>query len=200
MPFSPKSLEEKPYNRCLNCEHIGENCDGPNFLAMEMPRLCEWCRNRKEYLHVIDPKWTNAYIADQSGLSKISVDRFLSGNVDDIKTSTIARIIKVLVNGSWGQYPCAMTGQNESEQCKQLRAALDKANAEHKEELAAVRADDQRKIDFLKEQITERTTSIRRKDRFITILSILLGACILVIITALILDLIDPTRGFFWLA
>ena len=232
MKFLPHNFEEKPYDLCLGCPYIGKRCDGPNFLAMDMPRLCEWCRLRKEYLHRQDTRWTNAFIAEQSGLSKVSVDRFLSGNVDDIKTSTIARILKVLVNGSWGQYPCAWAAESEKEsvyvdnpaliekaenaiaQCKKLQATLENLNAEHKENLAAVRADDKAKIDFLRDQIKfkeeqmatkdnliiEYNEHIKRKNRVIGWLAVLLGLAVLIIIAFLVCDALDPNRGFFWLA
>ena len=230
MPFSPQTLEEKPYNLCVNCSHIGKLCDGPNFLAMDMPRLSEWCRLRKDYLHNQNPKWTNAHIAEQSDVSKVSVDRFLSGNIDDIKISTIARILKVLVNGTWGQYPCAMaaiTEQNATNaenpklvkraeetaaECQRLRAMLNSLNAEHKTDLAEVRADDQRKIDYLKDQIkfkdsqltvkddllAQRYDFLKQRNRVILVLALLLGLSVLVIIAALVIDATDPTRGFFW--
>lgn len=211
MPFSPQTLEEKPYNLCINCAHIGKRCDGPNFLVMEMPRLCEWCRLRKDYLHRLDPKWSNAYIAEKAAVSKITIDRFLSGHAEDIKTSTIARVLKVLVNGTWGQYPCAMAATEREpiyvdnpalvERCEQLQA-----------DLAAARADDQRKIDFLKEQIkfkedqmaskdkllAERYDFLKRKDKAIIWLSVLLGVAVLLLLTVLIVDLLNPNLGFFW--
>lgn len=224
MPFSPQTLEEKPYNLCLNCAHIGKKCDGPNFLAMEMPRLCEWCRLRKEYLHGKDLKWTNAFIAEQSGLSKVSVDRFLSGNVDDIKISTIAKILKVLVNGSWGQYPCVMAANSEKEnvfvdnpiliekadnaiaQCRKLQEDLATMKAEHKDELAAAKADEQRRLNFLKDQIAskdkllaERYDFLKRKDKIILCLAVLLGVAVLTVIAFLVADALDPTKGFFWI-
>lgn len=196
MPFSPQTLEEKPYNLCIACTHIGKRCDGPNFLAMEMPRLCEWCRLRKDYLHRLDAKWTNAYIAAQAGVSKVSIDRFLSGNADDIKTSTIARILKVLVDGTWGQYPCTMVADEKEpvyipdpaliERCDRLQADLD-----------AARADDRRKIDFLKEQLAgkdkllaERYSFLKRKDTAIITLSILLGVAVIIIIAGLAFGII----------
>ena len=232
MPFSPKSIEEKPYNMCVNCAHIGKNCDGPNFLAMEMPRLCEWCRLRKDYLHNLDSKWTNAYIAEQSGISKVTVDRFLSGSVDDLKTSTIARILKVMVNGTWGQYPCAMADVAEketvyvdnpelvaklakaTEQCEHLQAVLDNIATEHKADIEAAHESDQQKIDYLKERVEylkdqmaakdklmqERYDFLKRKDRVIGILSVLLAVCLVAIIAALVVDAMNPDRGFFWLA
>jgi len=211
MPFTPKTLEEKPYNMCIDCLYIGKHCDGPNFLAMEMPRLSEWCRLRKEYLHAQDPKWTNSYIAKQADVSKVSVDRFLSGNFEDIKMSTVARILRVLVNGTWGQYPCAMAGLSGSAEgdnsalsteCKRLQAELD-----------SVKSDDRTKIDFLKEQIAfrdkelltkdklldERADYLRRKDKYIRALAVALGFAIAIICAALILDRLNSDVGFFWL-
>lgn len=218
MPFSPQSIEEKPYNRCLNCNHIGQICDGPNFLAMSIERWCEWCRLRKEYLGL-----TNARVAELSGVSKISVDRVMSGNIKDLRITTMQAITKALVNGTWGQYPCAMAAIAEKEyidnpelvsRCDRLQAALDSIAAEHREEMAAIRADDQRKIDFLRDQVkfkeaqmaakdkllSERYDFLKAKDRTIRILASLLGLAVLVIISALIIDKGDPSLGFIWRA
>lgn len=145
MPFSPQTLEEKPYNLCLNCTHIGKRCDGPNFLAMDTDRLCEWCRLRKNYL-----KWNNAYIAEKAGIAKVSVERIMAGETKDLRISTLRSVLKVLVNGTWGQYPCTMATTD-----------LENLTQEHRENLVAAHAADQRKIDhllseveFLKEQLT----------------------------------------------
>lgn len=216
MPFSPQTLEEKPYNACVTCSHIGKDCDGPNFLAMTTERWCEWCHLRKDYLD-----WTNAVVAEKSGISKISVDRIMSGNVKDLRNTTMQSVTKALVNGSWGQYPCAMAAHSEKEynpavveQCKQLQAALDRQSAEHKAELVAVRSEDQRKITFLTEQIKfkedqmltkdkllqDRYEFIKRKDKIIALLGSLLAVCLLVIITALVIDGLNPDIGFFWVS
>ena len=211
MPFSPKTYEEKPYNRCITCEFIGKHCDGPNFLAMDMARLSEWCRLRKEYLHTVDTKWTNAYIADRAAMSKTSVDRFLSGNVDDIKMSTVARIVRILVNGSWGQYPCANEGVMASE--AELLKKLEEATAEIKH-LQETHAEDRQKIDFLKDQVKfkedqmqkkdrqldERRDYMRRKDKTIIFFAVMFFICLAVIITALIIDRLNRNIGFFWTA
>jgi len=215
MPFTPQAHEEKPYNACLDCAHIGRKCDGPNFLAMDVERWCEWCRLRKEYLG-----WTNAHVAELADLSKISVDRVMSGSVKDLRISTMQAITKALVNGSWGQYPCAMSGMGESEtvyldnplliervehaerECKRLEAALESA-----------RADDLRIINYLKEQIRfkeeqmvakdklldERRDFLKRKDKAITVLAVFLALALLVIFIALVVDKLNPEVGFIWL-
>ena len=69
---------ENPYLKCITYEFLGKSCDGPNFLAMTTDQFCEWCKLRKEYLG-----WTNSKIADLAEISKISVDRVISGNAKD---------------------------------------------------------------------------------------------------------------------
>ena len=205
---------EKPYNVCIECPHIGRDCDGPNFLAMTTERWCEWCHLRKEYLD-----WTNAHTAEQANVSEISVARIMSGNVKDLRVTTMQAVTKALVNGSWGQYPCAMASSEAAdaaaitEQCKQLQSALDAEKAEHKSDLAELRTYDEKRLDYLKEQVKfkeeqmrnkdklleERFKLIKSRDRVILTLSILLGISVLVIITALVIDVLNPDMGFFWL-
>lgn len=120
-------FEEKPYNRCIDCVHIGVICDGPNILAMEPPRISEWLRLRKNYLQTKDPKWTNQYIADEAGVSHTTVSKVMAGIILDLKVSTLAAITRVLVNGTWGQYPCALaSGEIDFEpECQHLRELLE---------------------------------------------------------------------------
>lgn len=158
MPFSPETLEEKPYNICISCPKLGQVCDGPNFLAMSVERWCEWCHLRRDYL-----KWKNQTIADKAGVSKISVDRIMAGDVKDLRITTMQAVTRALVNGSWGQSPCVLVTESEKEiyvdnpvivaQCKHLQATLDTLSEDYKKEMAAVRAEAQKKIDFLREQI-----------------------------------------------
>lgn len=186
MPLSPHILEEKPYNRCLNCESIGKKCDGPNFLAMTAERRSEWMRLRKEYLHSLEPdKWTNAYIAEAAGVSKVTVSRVLSGDMKDIRISTIESILKVLVNGSWGQYPCALASDQQPEtvyvdnpallqraetaeaECAQLRAMLESLHQGHQSEIMEAHASDQAKIKHLIKETEFLEEQLRAKDRLL---------------------------------
>lgn len=158
MPFSPETLEEKPYNICISCAHIGTSCDGPNFLAMSIERWCEWCHLRKDYLN-----WKSSTLAEKSGVSKISIDRIMSGDVKDLRITTMQAVTKALVNGTWGQSPCVLVTETEKEiyvdnpviiaQCQHLQNTLDALSADYKVELASIRAEAQRKIDFLRDQI-----------------------------------------------
>lgn len=206
--FVVPQKEEKPYNLCLNCIHIGEKCDGPNFLAMTTERWCEWCRLRKEYLG-----WTNAHVADIAGISKVSVDRIMSGNVKDLRTTTVQAVTKALVNGSWGQYPCSMAADSEKEQVFVDSPELVNKCSRLQNELDEVHQSEKRKVDFLKVQIAfmkdqlsvkdmqlrDRLNFIKRKDKIIFILAILLALTISTIMSALIVDKLNPGIGFFWL-
>ena len=159
MPFSPETLDEKPYNICITCPKIGQSCDGPNFLAMSVERWCEWCHLRKDYLN-----WRNTTLAEKSGVSKISIDRIMSGDVKDLRITTMQAVTRALINGSWGQSPCVLVTETEKEievdnpviiaQCQHLQNTLDTLSEEYKTELAAVREEAQKKIDFLRNQVT----------------------------------------------
>lgn len=159
MPFSPETLEEKPYNICISCSRIGQTCDGPNFLAMSVERWCEWCRLRRDYLG-----WKNNTVAEKASVSKVSVDRIMAGDVKDLRITTMQAVTKALVNGTWGQSPCVLVTETEKEiyvdnpviiaQCQQLQNTLNTLSADYKIELATVRAEAQQKIDFLRDQIT----------------------------------------------
>ena len=194
--LSPKNIDKKPYDVCLACTHIGKNCDGPNFLAMSTERWCEWCHLRKEYLG-----WTNEHIANLAGISTISVNRVMSGNVKDMRVSTMQAITKVLVNGTWGQYPCAMSEFGEKE-----TVYVDNPS------LVAKVEDDEKKINFLREQIEfkekqmdskdqllrERYDFLKRKDKIIAIFASLFGIALAVIVGALVIDALHTDLGFFW--
>ena len=173
MPFSPETLEEKPYNICISCPKIGQTCDGPNFLAMSVERWCEWCHLRRDYL-----KWKNQTIADKSGVSKMSVDRIMSGDVKDLRITTMQAVTRALVNGAWGQSPCVLVTETEKEiqvdnpvivaQCQHLQNTLDTLTEDYKKGLAFIREEAQKKIDFLREQVAIKDKQIEWMHSLIT--------------------------------
>lgn len=172
MPFSPETLEEKPYNICISCPRIGQTCDGPNFLAMPVERFCEWCRLRRDYLG-----WKNQLVADKASVSRISVDRIMAGDSKDLRITTMQAVAKALVNGTWGQAPCVLVTETEKEiyvdnpvivaQCQHLQNTLDALSVEYKNEVVAIRAEAQKKIDFLRDQITIKDKQIEWMQSFI---------------------------------
>lgn len=207
MPFTPATIEEKKYNYCIRCEHIGTRCDGPNVISMDLARFCEWCRLRKEELG-----WSIDKLTEVSGVGRATVAKIMSGKITGLNGETISAITCALVYGynpngnGWGKYPCAMMAleyeqaQNSKEPCQDCARHME----QHKS--------DREKIEFLKRQIEfkesqmvakdkqleDRAWFIKRKDRMIVVLAILLGISVFLIIAALIVDRLDPSVGFFW--
>ena len=173
MPFSPETLEEKPYNICVSCSRIGQTCDGPNFLAMSVERWCEWCRLRRDYLG-----WKNQTIADKAKVSKVSVDRIMAGDVKDLRITTMQAVTKALVNGAWGQSPCVLVTEADEDiykdnpvilaQCQQLQNTIDTLSEECRKELTYIREEAERKIAFLKRQIEIKDKHIELLHSIIT--------------------------------
>lgn len=207
--YSPNQHEEKPYNACIDCKHLGKECDGPNFLAMSPERFGEWVKLRKQY-----KGWTLEYLAEKSGVSESSLRRIVAGKAGNLMWDTVQPIAQVLVDGSWGQYPCAWAA---------TKGALDD-DADH---LKAALASEKEKVAYLKEQIAkkdkqieergellnERRDFLRLKDaeiselkkerkgfRIATIALALLLAVSLVYTTfTLMVDYRNPHRGFWWM-
>lgn len=207
---------EKPYNICLDCEFLQESCDGPNMLAMDYPRWVEWANARAKQLRL-----TRAQIAEQANLPKSTLDSILSGRTQDIRASTMRAITKVLVGGCWGRYPChlaALLMESEELRMDEQIAALQKElteakqkNDELKEQLKDARADDGKKVDYLKSrvsfldeqirgkdaQLESKDASIRRKEKTIAALCAIIALLGTLIIGTLLYDKANPDRGWF---
>lgn len=203
MPFTPETIAVKPYNQCIRCDFLGKKCDGPNVIAMSKERFCEWCRQLKE-----ERGWSNAKLAEVAEISKATIDKMMSGRVAGLNGETISTVTCALIygyacpDGNWGKIPCAMAApeikSEECPKCAELRLHLDQQSK-----------NDREKIDFLKQQVAfaehqmtvkddqiaskdqrlkERADFIRRKDRTIVVLSVLLAVSVLLIIGALFVD------------
>ena len=198
MPFSRESLLKSPYNKCVICDKLGVSCDGPDFLCLSIPEWCAWCKLRRDYIGV-----TNEWIADKSGVSLITVNRIIAGKMDDAKVSTMQLVTKALVNGTWGQFPCAnpepeivyrdnpdLVQQltNLQKERERLYDISERRDAAHKAALqeAAEKAerDAQKKVDYLKS--------------IIRVLSIVCAILLVLVFVALIIDAANPNVGFFW--
>ena len=194
MPYSPNQHEEKPYNACIGCKHLGKNCDGPNFLAMTPERFGEWVKLRKQY-----KGWTLEYLAEKSGVSESSLRRIIAGKAGNLMWDTVQPIAQVLVDGSWGQYPCAWAAST---------GALDN-DADH---LREALASEKEKVAYLKEQIAmkdkqieergqmlrERRDYLKLKDKWIVTFAVAFAIALLYIIITLIVDFNSPHLGMYW--
>lgn len=157
---------EGSYNRCVHCEFLGKQCDGPRTSSMTLERWCEFCRALKEMRGL-----TNEELSEMSGVSEGTVDKIMAGRVDkDLYRSTVSMLESALI-GSDGQFPCTLAAQADSQEVIKdmarkdneiagLRKALEEIHASYKVELDTIRAEAQKKIDYLK-------LESERKDKII---------------------------------
>ena len=165
------NFSEKPYNRCLSCHHRKVRCDGPRTSGLELERWCEYMRDMKEVNGL-----TNAYIAEVSGVSMKTVERLMALNADqDIMRDTARRIENAII-GSTSTYPCYLAFEEENRPDDQkvadamreleraladnedYRSALDNIHSSYKAEMETIRAEAQKKIDFLLDQVAQLRT------------------------------------------
>lgn len=161
----------KPYNRCLTCEHRKVRCDGPRTSAMPLLEWCEFMRDMKEANGL-----TNAYIADKSGVSVKRIEQLMSKKCDqDIMRETARRIEDAII-GSSNQYPCYLafeeTLPNNTQQLtdatreleraiaynRDYKTALDNIHASYNAEMQLIREEAQKKIDFLLKELQKAQT------------------------------------------
>ncbi len=156
----------KPYNRCLSCHHRKVRCDGPRTSAMTLARWCEFMRDMKELNGL-----TNAEIAKRSGVSVKRVESLMALNSEQDIMRETARLIEDAIIGSSNHYPCYLAFEEHEPEEKQklndamreleralndnkdYRHILDEIHDSYKAEIAAIRDDAQKKIDFLLAEI-----------------------------------------------
>lgn len=189
------------YEDCITCKKLGESCDGPNFVAMTSAELVAWCKARKTYLGL-----SNARIAELSNMSKGTIDGLLASAHADFRYESIRPLMRVLVGGKISGDPCPdpnnnrikdLEAKNENltdalqhlkDQNKQLHEEAEKAEAKRETDTA-----------FLRDQVKHANEIDKSRKRTITVLGVLLGISVVAIIAALVLDVINPNAGFFWL-
>ena len=190
------------YEKCLECKKLGNPCDGPNFMAMPTEDLIHWCNARKKQL----PGLTYDRIVEKTGLSKGTISGFFTGTHADYRIETIRPILKLLIGGEWEDSPCGDPTAEErhqyEEKLRQLEADiawredkiqhLQKNNESLQTLITNTNIRNTQDKDFLRSQI-------KSKNKAIVVLSVSLAICLLVIITALIIDRTNSGIGFFWL-
>ncbi len=194
------------YEKCLTCKQLGIDCDGPNFLAMDTIELGQWCDEKRKTI----PGMTYDRLAAETGISKTAIYNFLKGIHPDCRLETIRPIVKELAGGKWDDNPCGSVTNTEKaayeEKIKELEKLLDyevrwrddkikhfeTTNTSLQMLVTNTNARFTKDKDFLREQIKSKNTAI-------VTLSVLLGLALAVIIGALIVDKLDPSKGFFWL-
>lgn len=157
---------EKPYNRCISCPHRDERCNGPRTSDMPLYNWCVYMRDMRDFLGL-----TNAVIAETAGVSVKTIEKIMALKDDQDIMRDTARRIEGAIIGSSSTYPCFLAYEEENRSDdKQLndalveleraladnrdyREALDDIHDSYKAEMETIRAEAQKKIDFLLEQI-----------------------------------------------
>ena len=157
-----ETRDTKPYNQCITCAHFGKTCGGANFLSMNIHRMGEWARIRKEYLG-----WTNEYIATETGVSLTTVANFLAGHMEDIKLTTAQAILGFLSNDFAGAMPCYDMNSPETETSVspltfQKMQQLEREVARLEQQLTDAKAEEARKIEYLRAEIEKRDSLISK--------------------------------------
>ena len=167
-----KSIKGGSYDRCIKCQYLGNGCDGPRTSSMTTDRWCEFM-----YLLKKAKCYTSYEIAKGAGVSETTVERIMAGTYPkDIMRSTAGAIEDFLI-GSRGAYPCAMDAapvvyhdspetlaklaqlQEDKDDLKRtLKSVQDSVGAE----IALVRDEMQRKVDFLKAELEKKDKRIEK--------------------------------------
>ena len=207
-PIVIEVTEEKSFNKCLKCQFLSNGCSGPNMTAMSPERVCEFLQLRRLLLG-----YTYKKTATLSNLSEITVKRYLTNKVKDPSFLVIQALSHALVCDLDGPSPCPIhLFPDEAEQAAACKAAQD-ALAQKEKEFERELENERKKVSYLLEQIKfdesqmnvmdkvidDRASFMKRKDRYIFHLALLLGLSVAVIIGALIVDILNPDVGFFFL-
>ena len=161
------------FERCIKCERIGQDCV-PHLLSLPWGELLDFWKKRQAFLG-----WSNQVLSDKSKIPVGTINRIKAGE-DDARYSTMRSIIHALLGGYSVEFPCQKKLDQEfahfetlETQCKELScvnealaAQLKALEDQHRnveanlkdvtkdlQRALADKADDQKKIDYLKDLV-----------------------------------------------
>ena len=155
----------KPYYKCLVCSHFSEKRCGIPLSRLPLEDWCICIRVVKEAKHL-----TNAYVAEKADVSIKTIEKIVALNCDqDIRRDT-ARRIEDAVFGEPCEIVCYLEMADSVPEASEklnaamidleralsdnedIRKAMDNVQITHAAEMQAIRDEDQKKIDYLREQ------------------------------------------------
>lgn len=156
---------DKPYYKCLVCSHFSEKRCGIPLSRLPLEDWCVCIRVVKDAKHL-----TNAYVAEKADVSIKTIEKIVALNCDqDIRRDT-ARRIEDAVFGDPCDIVCYLemadsvpeaserlnTAMIDLERAlsdnEDIRKAMDNVQITHAAEMQAIRDEEQKKIDYLREQ------------------------------------------------
>ena len=174
-----------PFDECLECEFLRNGCSGPRTNAMELPRWIVWMKALMKHFGI-----TNQDIADDTPLSKSTVDDIFASRRKDISRETCCMIENyVLGDGKW---PCAKkltdgadvvyedrpetlealrrhTEESEKKDARitELKRNLQMMQEKMEKDVAHLRAEHQADVEEYKALVTHMRIQVNRKDDYI---------------------------------
>lgn len=171
---------------CRVCERRATDC-AQGLMTLSLRDLLSWCRATKKKAGI-----TNAKISEMTGIPIGTIERTMSGRVDDAKFSTVQPIASTLL-GLVPEAPCPKEAQRHMEDLERtaesvshLEQALSDMRAGHAKDVD----DRDKRIAYFEEQLDAKEIRSTRLLRGL----IGLGAFDIILFT---LDLLIPTIGYF---
>ena len=156
---------DKPYYKCLVCSHFSDKGCGIPLSRLPLEDWCICIRVVKEAKHL-----TNAYVAEKAEVSIKTIEKIVALNCDqDIRRDT-ARRIEDAVFGEPCEIVCYLEMADSVPEASEklnaamidleralsdnedIRKAMDNVQITHAAEMQAIRDEEQKKIDYLREQ------------------------------------------------
>ena len=156
---------DKPYYKCLVCSHFSEKRCGIPLSRLPLEDWCVCIRVVKEAKHL-----TNAYVAEKADVSVKTIEKIVALNCDqDIRRDT-ARRIEDTVFGEPCDIVCYLEMADSVPEASEklnaamidleralsdnedIRKAMDNVQITHAAEMQAIRDEEKKKIDYLREQ------------------------------------------------
>lgn len=184
------------YTDCIGCPELGISCNGDNLGALDGDSLRAFIILMMEH-----NGWSHSKTAEIADIPKGTFDNWISGITKELRWDTAFRIIRAVCKITPAADDSCPLKSGSIKALKEKADSYDRLQARF-DRLAA---DDRSKIEHLKQQNADQSALIkeymqffRRKNAFITILSILLGIAVCIIISALLIDTMNQNIGFFW--
>ena len=159
------------YEKCISCERLGKDCF-PNLCVMEMEDIRTWAKLRLKY-----KGWTYADLSEASGVPKGTIAYSFSQKGVDVNYSTFAPVLCALIDCPPGEYPCPEPSvdvsllQEKYSQLEQengeLKLRANEAEGTHREDIRTTKAEKQKTIGALKQDLKFCQEQILHKDRVI---------------------------------
>lgn len=189
------------YEKCLHCNQLGTNCDGPNLLLLEEIELGQWLNELRKIRGLTYDK-----TQQETGVSKTALYNFLTGAHPNCKLDTVLPLAKKFIGGDCDDNPCGNVTNSEKVAYEERIRQLEKDIIWHEDKIKSLEKNAEAMQTLITNTNVRNTQDkdflrgqIKSKNRAIVILSVSLAVCLLAIITALIIDRTNSGIGFFWL-